>query len=148
VLLASSAIGLLAAAAVVPEVSLSLPGFIIAVTVFAVTQSILSMWFLKSPRWYVPLFLGSTGLALTTIALILASIPARGLKIEGTTSWLATTILVWLVTTIGAVTLPELLIRDGAGPICATAPQRESRTVTRGFGMSSEDGGSGHGRHA
>jgi hypothetical protein len=30
-------------------------------------------------------------------------------------SWLATTVVVWLVTTIWAITLPELLIRDGAG---------------------------------
>jgi hypothetical protein len=30
-------------------------------------------------------------------------------------SWLATTVVVWLVTTIGAITLPELLIRAGTG---------------------------------
>ena len=112
VLLASWAIGLLVAAGVVPGVDLSVPGFIVAVAVFAVTQSILSLSILRLPRWYVPLLLGGTGLALTIIALILASIPARGLTIGGTASWLATTIVVWLVTTIGAITLPELLIRD------------------------------------
>jgi hypothetical protein len=102
VLLASWAIGLLVAAWIVPAVSLSIPGFIVAVVVFAVTQAILSLSILKMPHWYASLLLGGTGLALTIVALILAS-------------WLATTVVVWLMTTIGAITLPELLIRDGAG---------------------------------
>jgi Mycobacterial 4 TMS phage holin, superfamily IV len=114
-LLASWAIGLVVAAWIVPGVTLSVPGFIVAVMVFAVTQAILSLSILKLPHWYVPLLLGGTGLALTIVALILASMLARGLTIDGMASWLATTVVVWLVTTIGAVTLPELLIPDGAG---------------------------------
>jgi hypothetical protein len=115
VLLASWAIGLLVAAWSVPGVSLSVPGFIVAVVVFAVTQAILSLSVLKLPHRYVPLLLGGSGLALTIVALILGSILTYGLTIDGMASWLATTVVVWLVTTIGAITLPELLIRDGAG---------------------------------
>jgi len=115
VLLASWAIGLLVATRVVPGVSLSVPGFIVAVVVFAVTEAILSLSILKLPHRYVPLLLGGTGLALTIVALILGSVLTHGLTINGMASWLATTVVVWLVTTIGAITLPELLIRDGAG---------------------------------
>ena len=115
VLLASWGIGLLVAAWVVPEVSLSVPGFIVAVLAFAVMQGILSLSILKLPREHASLLLGGTGLALTIVALILASVLTRGLTIDGMASWLATTVVVWLVTTIGAITLPELLIRDGAG---------------------------------
>ena len=115
VLLASWAIGLLVAAWIVPGVSLSVPGFIVAVVVFAVTQAILSLSILKLPHRHASLLLGGTGLALTIVALILASILTHGLTIDGMASWLATTVVVWLVTTIGAITLPELLIRAGAG---------------------------------
>ena len=115
VLLASWAMGLLVAARIVPGVSLSVLGFIVAIVVFAVTQAILSLSMLKMPRRYVPVLLGGTGLALTIVALILASILTHGLTIDGMASWLATTVVVWLVTTIAAITLPELLIRDGAG---------------------------------
>ena len=115
VLLASWAIGLVVAARVVPGVSLSARGFIVAVAVFAVTQAILSLSILKLPHQYVPLLLGGTGLALTIVALTLGSVLTHGLTIDGMASWLATTVVVWLVTTIGAITLPELLIRDGAG---------------------------------
>jgi hypothetical protein len=115
VLLASWAIGLLAAASIVPRVSLSVPGFIVAVLAFAVTQAILSLSILKLPHQYASLLLGGAGLALTIVALMLASVLTHGLTIDGMASWLATTVVVWLVTTIGAITLPELLIRAGTG---------------------------------
>ena len=115
VLLASWAIGLLVAAWVVPGVSVSASGFIVAVVLFSVAQAILSLWILKLPRAYASLLLGGTGLVLTLVALGLAAALTHGLTIRGTASWLAATIVVWLVTTIGAISLPEVLVRDVAG---------------------------------
>ena len=83
VLLASWAIGLVVAARVVPGVSLSARGFIVAVAVFAVTQAILSLSILKLPHRYVPLLLGGTGLALTIVALTLGCVLTHGLTIDG-----------------------------------------------------------------
>ncbi len=115
VLLGSWAIGLLLAAWVVPGVSLSLSGFLVAVVLFSVAQAILSLLILKLPHGYASLLLGGTGLALTLVALGLASEFTHGLTIRGVASWLATTVLVWLVTTVGAISLPELFARDEAG---------------------------------
>jgi Mycobacterial 4 TMS phage holin, superfamily IV len=115
VLLASWAIGLLVVAWIVPGVWLSVPGFIVAVVVFAVMQAILSLSIVKLPHRYLSLLLGGTGLALTIAALALASTLTHGLTIDGMASWLASTVVVWLVTTIGAITLPEPPIRDGSG---------------------------------
>ena len=114
VLLGSWAIGLLVAAWVVPDVSLWLSGFIVAVLLFSVAQTILSLFISRLPRAYASLLLGGTGLALTLVALILASVLTHGLTIRGVASWFATTIVVWLVTTIGAISLPEVLVRDAA----------------------------------
>ena len=115
VLLGSWSIGLLVAAWVVPGVSLSATGFIVAVVVFSVAQAALSLLILKLPHAYASLLLGGTGLALTIVALILASILTHGLTIDGMESWLATTVVVWLVTTIGAISLPDALAREHAG---------------------------------
>ena len=115
VLLGSWAIGLLVAAWVVPGVSLSVSGFIVAVVVFSVAQAILSLLILKLPHEYASLLLGGTGLALTLVALILASVLTHGLTIRGIASWMATTVLAWLVTTVGVLSLPELLARDDVG---------------------------------
>jgi hypothetical protein len=115
-LLGSWAIGLLVAAWVVPGVSVSVSGFIVAVLVFSASQAILSLLILKLPREYASLFLGGTALALTFAALTLASLFTHGLTIRGIASWLAATVLVWLVTTFAAISLPELFARDEAGP--------------------------------
>ncbi|OBK40855.1 hypothetical protein A5658_19945 [Mycobacterium sp. 1245111.1] len=114
-LLAAWAIGLLIAAQVVPGVSMSMSGFIVAVVTFSVAQEMLSLSILKLPHAYASLLLGGTGLALTVFALILATAETHGFTIRGMASWVATTLVVWLVTTIGAVTLPELLGPEQAG---------------------------------
>ncbi|HTQ20374.1 hypothetical protein [Mycobacterium sp.] len=114
VLLASWATGLLVAASVVPRVSLSVSGFIVAVLVFSVAQAVLSLSILKLPHGYASLLLGGTGLALTIVALILASEWTHGLTIGGFASWVATTVVVWLVTTVGAISLPDLFAREDA----------------------------------
>jgi hypothetical protein len=114
VLLGSWAIGLLVAAWVVPGVSLSVSGFIVAVVVFSVAQAILSLLILKLPHAYASLLLGGTGLALTLVALSLASVLTHGLTIRGIASWVAATVVVWLVTTVGAISMPDLFARDEA----------------------------------
>ena len=115
VLLVSWAIGLGVAAWVVPGVSVSASGFVIAVVLFTAAQATLSLLIVKLPRAYASLLLGGTGLVLTLVALILASALTHGLTIHGFASWVATTIVVWLVTTVGAISLPEVLVRDVAG---------------------------------
>jgi hypothetical protein len=115
VLLGSWAIGLLVAAWVVPGVSLSLSGFVVAIVVFSVAQAMLLVLILKLPHGYASMLLGGIGLALTIVALSLASLLTHGLTIRGSASWVATTVVVWLVTTVGAISLPELFARDGAG---------------------------------
>jgi hypothetical protein len=65
------------------------------------------------PHAYASLLLGATGLGLTVIALGLASALTHGLTISGSASWLATTVVVWLVTTVGAISLPAALDRTG-----------------------------------
>jgi hypothetical protein len=114
VLMGSWAIGLLVAAWVVPRVSMSLSGFIVAVVVFSLAQAILSLLILKLPHAYASLVFGATGLALTVVALGLAEGLTDGIDIDGVASWVAATVVVWLVTTIGAV-VPAILAHDEAG---------------------------------
>ncbi|MCW2664591.1 MAG: hypothetical protein JWP83_5743 [Mycobacterium sp.] len=115
VLLTSWAVGLLVAAWVVPGVSVSASGFIVAVVLFSAAQATLSLLIVKLPRAYASLLLGGTGLVLTLVALSLAAAFTHGLTIRGVASWLAATIIVWLVTTVGAISLPGVLVRDPAG---------------------------------
>jgi Mycobacterial 4 TMS phage holin, superfamily IV len=114
VLLGWWAVGLLVAAWVVPGVSLSVSGFIVAVVLFSVGQAILSLFCLKLPHAYASLLLGGTGLVLTLVALSVASALTHGVNIHGAASWIAATVVVWLVTTVGAISLPEAFVRGAA----------------------------------
>lgn len=96
---------------------MSVSGFIVAVVAFSVAQAALSLLILKLPHGYASLLLGGTGLGLTLVALILAAELTHGLTIRGVASWAATTVVVWLVTTIGAVSLPDLFAREKAGSV-------------------------------
>jgi hypothetical protein len=112
VLLGCWAIGLLVAAWVVPHVSVSTAGFVVAVALFSVTQAVLSLLIVRLPHGYASLLLGGMGLVLTFVALSLAAAWTHGLTIRGAASWIAATIVVWLVTTVGAISLPDTLVRS------------------------------------
>jgi hypothetical protein len=95
----------------VPGVSVSVSGFITAVVIFTVAQAILSPFFLKMASRYASAFLGGIGLVSTLAALILASVFTNGLSIRGIGSWVAATVLVWLVTALATLLLPMLLLK-------------------------------------
>lgn len=111
VFLGSSAIGLLVAAWLVPGMSVSVSGFVAAVVLFSLAQAIMSPFILKMASRYASAFLGGTGLVSTLVALILASVLTDGLTIRGLGSWVAATVLVWLVTALATLLLPVLVLR-------------------------------------
>ena len=116
VFLGSSAIGLLVAAWLVPGVSVSVVGFITAVVVFTLAQAILSPFIFKMASRYASAFLGGIGLVSTLVALILAAALTHGLSIRGIGSWLAATLVVWLVTALATLLLPLLIVRKKTSP--------------------------------
>lgn len=114
VFLGSSAIGLLVASLIVPGVTLRPLGFLTAVVIFTVAQAILSPFFLKMASRYASAFLGGIGLLSTLAALILASLFSSGISIRGIGSWVAATVVVWLVTAIATLILPALVLKKKA----------------------------------
>lgn len=106
VFLGSSALGLLAAALLVPGVSVSVTGFVFVVVVFALAQALLSPLFARMADRYASALLGGIGVVSTLVALILASVLTEGLTITGIGSWIAATVVVWLVTALATVLLP------------------------------------------
>ena len=112
VFLGSAAIGLLVAAWLVPGVSVRPAGFIVAVVIFAAAQAILSPFFLKMASRYASAFIGGIGLVSTLAALLLASVFTHGLSIRGIGSWVAATVVVWLVTALAMLLLPMLVLKQ------------------------------------
>lgn len=114
IFLGSSATGLLVAWWLIPGVTVRPLGFLAAVVIFTVAQGILSPFFLKMASRYASAFLGGIGLVSTFVALLLASLFASGISIRGIGSWIAATVVVWLVTALATLVLPMLLLKKKA----------------------------------
>ena len=114
VFLGSSALGLLVAGWLVSGVTLRPLGFIAAVVIFTAAQGILAPFFMKMASRYASAFLGGIGLVSTFAALFLASLFSNGISIRGVGSWVAATVVVWLVTAVATLVLPALVLKKKA----------------------------------
>lgn len=112
IFLGSAAAGLLVAAATIDGFDVTPAGFVAAVVVFAVTQSLLAPLAVRASRRYAPAFLGGAGLVSTYLALLLAVLLTDGVTISGFSTWLLATVVVWLVTALASLLLPLVLPRD------------------------------------
>ncbi|WP_152189883.1 phage holin family protein [Georgenia satyanarayanai] len=112
IFLASAALGLLVASWLLKDTfRLSASGFVVAVVVFAVAQSVLAPFIAKAAARYAPAFLGGIGLVSTFVALLVASLVGGGLTISGAQGWILGAVVVWLVTAVATLVLPMALLR-------------------------------------
>jgi len=112
IFLGSAALGLWIASLIVDGFSVSTSGFLIAVVVFAVLQSILTPWFLVMSRKYANALTGAVGLVSTVAALFVASLVGDGLTISGASAWVLGSLTVWIVTMLGTLILPLIFLRN------------------------------------
>jgi len=115
VFLGSAALGLWVASLLLDGVTVQWSGYLVAVLIFAVAQSVLAPWVFKMTRRYAPAFLGGIGLVSTFVALLLANLLTDGLRISGAVTWVLATLVVWLVTALGTLLLPLLLLKKATG---------------------------------
>jgi hypothetical protein len=114
--LGTAALGLLAAALLLPDFHVDLGGFLVAIVVFAIAQAVLSPFILNMTRRYASAILGGVGLVSTFVALLIASLFPGGIRIEGgVVTWVLATLIVWIVTALGTWLLGLLFLKDRAG---------------------------------
>jgi hypothetical protein len=111
VFFATCAIGLLIASWLLEDFRVSISGFVTAVVVFGIAQSVLSPFIFNVARRYAPALLGGFGLVSTLVALVLAASLTDGLTIRGATTWVLGTFTVWIVTALGTWLLPLALFK-------------------------------------
>ncbi|MFT4219420.1 MAG: hypothetical protein QM611_02710 [Microbacterium sp.] len=116
IFLGSAAIGLVVASLMLPGFHLdwrSPLGFILAIVVFAVLQSVLTPWMSSVAQRNAPVLVGGIGIVSSFAALVVvALIPGVGLSIgEPLWTWLAAPVIVWIVTALATVLLPMLFVK-------------------------------------
>jgi len=120
IFLASAALGIWVASLILDDFKVELSGFIVAVIIFALLQSILAPWIVSITRDHASALTGAAGLLSTFIALLVATLVGDGLSISGVSTWVLGTVIVWLVTMLGALLLPLVLVKKAV---------RESRGI-------------------
>lgn len=116
IFLGTAAIGILVAAAILPDFRVSPSGALLAIAIFAVAQSLFAPFILKQARRSAPALLGGIGLVSTFLALLVTSFFPGGIAVTGNiiVTWILATLIVWLVTALGTWLLPLILLKDRA----------------------------------
>lgn len=111
IFLTAAAAGLLLAGLLVDGVTLTVSGFLLSVVIFAALQSIVAPLSVKLLTRFAPALTGGVGIISTFLSLFLATLLPGGLQISGITAWLLGTLVVWIVTVIGAIVLHRTVDR-------------------------------------
>ncbi len=111
VFIVSAALGLLITSLLIDGFQVNPTGFVVSVLVFAVLQSVLSPFLAKVAHRHARALLGGVGLISTFIALVVAHFFTAGLEISGLTAWIASTVIVWLITALATWLLPFLFVK-------------------------------------
>jgi len=116
IFLASAAVGLIVADLILPGFAIdwgSPLGFILAIVIFAVLQSVLAPWLARVAQRNAPALLGGIGIVSTFVALVVVVlIPGAGLTIGAPWwTWVIAPVIVWLVTALATLFLPMIFIK-------------------------------------
>jgi putative membrane protein len=109
--LAANAVGLLIAALLLDGMSISGTAFLIAVVFFTVVEVVLNPMVRQMAVTKATALLGSTALIVTLLGLLLTTAVSDGLSIEGLSTWVLATVIVWLGSLLATVLLPVVLVK-------------------------------------
>jgi uncharacterized membrane protein YvlD (DUF360 family) len=114
IFLASAAVGLFVANAVLEDMTIdSVTSFLWVVVIFAVLQSLFAPFLTKATAKNASALLGAVGLISTFLALLIAATVSDGLTIDGASTWLLASLIVWLVTMLATLLIPVILVKMG-----------------------------------
>jgi uncharacterized membrane protein YvlD (DUF360 family) len=109
--LVANAVGLLVAAAILDGMHLNVSGFILAVVLFTVVVALLHPLLRRGVRERGAVALGAVALIATLVSLIVTDLISDGLDINGVGTWIAATVIVWVVALAAEFILPFLGLR-------------------------------------
>lgn len=107
----ANAIGLVVAAALLENMTLSVSGFLIAVGIFTLISLIVSPMLRQAALKNSPALLGSTALIVSLIALIGTTLVSDALEISGFSTWILATVAIWAASLAATALLPFVIFK-------------------------------------
>lgn len=109
--LLSNAVGLFVASLILSGFSINGAAFVVAVAIFTIIEVIADPLITKIAITSVPALRGGVALVTTLVSLILTTLISDGISIDGISTWVLATLVVWLFSLIGALILPLILFK-------------------------------------
>src|ERR1035437_3778261 len=106
----ANAIGLIVATAVLGEMTITGPAFVMAVLIFTVVEVVADPFMTKIAIRSVPALRSGVELVTTFVGLLITKWISSGLQITGVKTWVLATLIVWLAALVAALILPALLV--------------------------------------
>ena len=111
----SAALGLVVADLILPGFHIDWSdwwGFVLAVVIFAIIQSVLAPLVFRLTRRHAAPLLGGIGIISTFIAiLIVVLIPRAGITISEPLAWVLAPVIVWIITALATWLLPMVFLK-------------------------------------
>jgi putative membrane protein len=109
--LLANALGLIVAASLLDDMSVSGTAFVIAVVIFTVVYAIAQPFLTQIAMTKVPALRGGVALIATLVGLIITAAVSDGLEITGIQTWVLAALIVWVISLIGTLLLPLVLVK-------------------------------------
>lgn len=109
--LLANAVGLLVAAYVLDDMTLTNSAFVVAVLIFTVVEILIDPLLTKIALTSATALRGSVALVTTFIGLLVTTLLTDGLDINGVDTWIFATLIVWLAALLAGLLLPLILVK-------------------------------------
>ena len=109
--LLANALGLLVAAAILDKMEVSGTAFVIAVILFTAVYALAQPFLSQIAVNKVPALRGGVALVATLVGLIVTALISDGLSIDGLSTWLVASLIVWVISLLGTLLLPLILVK-------------------------------------
>ena len=109
--LIGNALGLILAAWILDDMTLSTSGFLVALLIFTGIEVVIQPLIIQMSMRHARALSGSSALLASFVALVLTAWLSDGLQIDGASTWLLATVIVWAASLLAGVLLPALVFK-------------------------------------
>jgi putative membrane protein len=111
--LVANAVGLLVANLVLDDLTIDAGPFLWAVLIFTVVETFAGPLIMKIALQNAKGLMGGIALVVTFVGLFVTEIIADGFDINGVSTWIAATVIVWLAAMLAGLIIPVILVKSG-----------------------------------
>jgi uncharacterized membrane protein YvlD (DUF360 family) len=109
--LIANALGLIVAAWILDDMTLSASGFLLALLIFTGIEIVIQPLLVQISMRHARALSGSSALLASFVALVVTAWVSDGLQISGGTTWLLATVIIWAASLLLGILLPLVVFK-------------------------------------